>query len=91
MDLPLNGVCVPAHVLSFSNTKTQQVVLSFLFERFTFLLSAKGNITPAAEYNFYCDPDAAQIVLTQIGFSTKLICWETATTACGFQWVSHFT
>jgi len=33
-----------------------------------------GNITAAAEYNFYVDPEAAQMVL-QAGFTTTIVTW----------------
>ncbi|WP_127519841.1 nucleoside hydrolase [Mesorhizobium sp. Z1-4] len=33
-----------------------------------------GNITAAAEYNFYVDPEAAEIVL-QAGFNTTIVTW----------------
>ncbi|MFQ3585856.1 MAG: nucleoside hydrolase [Cyanobacteriota bacterium] len=37
--------------------------------------NALGNITPAAEFNFYVDPEAAQIVL-QAGFDVVLSPWD---------------
>lgn len=37
--------------------------------------NARGNITAAAEFNFYVDPDAAKLVL-RAGFEISLIPWE---------------
>ena len=35
----------------------------------------RGNITPAAEYNFYADPEAANVVL-QAGFDVTIVDWS---------------
>lgn len=40
--------------------------------------NALGNITPAAEYNFYTDPEAASLVLNS-GIPTTMVGWEMCT------------
>ncbi|XP_064650182.1 nucleoside hydrolase-like isoform X2 [Lineus longissimus] len=37
---------------------------------------AKGNITVSGEFNFRADPEAANIVLNQLGCPVTLVCWE---------------
>ncbi|XP_063840419.1 nucleoside hydrolase-like isoform X2 [Scylla paramamosain] len=38
--------------------------------------SGKGNITPSAEFNFHCDPDAAFVVLAKTSVPIRLTSWE---------------
>ena len=40
------------------------------------MLAGKGNITSNAEYNFYADPEAANVVLHELGCRISLIPWE---------------
>lgn len=40
---------------------------------------AIGNITKSAEFNFYSDPEAAQIVLSSLACPITLVPWETCT------------
>ncbi|GFY58183.1 probable uridine nucleosidase 2 [Trichonephila inaurata madagascariensis] len=47
-----------------------------------------GNTTDSAEYNFYCDPEAANIVLTEAQCPLRMVPWET-TMEYGIDW-DHF-
>ena len=44
--------------------------------------NSRGNITPAAEFNFYVDPEAAKVVLTA-GFRMTIVPWTPLTLADG--------
>ncbi|GFS70402.1 IU_nuc_hydro domain-containing protein [Trichonephila clavipes] len=44
-----------------------------------------GNTTDSAEYNFYCDPEAANIVLTEAQCPVRMVPWET-TMDYGIDW-----
>lgn len=52
------------------------------------IYSGIGNTTEVAEFNFYCDPEAANIILTEAECHITLVPWET-TMDYGIKWVSH--
>ena len=39
-------------------------------------VSGKGNISVSAEFNFYADPEAAYVVLNELGRTATLVSWE---------------
>lgn len=40
-------------------------------------IHGEGNVTPAAEFNFYCDPEAAHVMLTEASCPVLMVPWET--------------
>ncbi|OWF39748.1 Inosine-uridine preferring nucleoside hydrolase [Mizuhopecten yessoensis] len=40
-------------------------------------VQGKGNTSPAAEFNFHSDPEAAHVVLKEIGCPILMVPWET--------------
>ncbi|GBO13464.1 Uncharacterized protein C1683.06c, partial [Araneus ventricosus] len=61
-------------------------------ERIVFLggnYKGVGNTTESAEFNFYCDPEAAHIVLSEAQCPVQMVPWET-TMEYGIEWASSF-
>ncbi|CAL1278355.1 unnamed protein product [Larinioides sclopetarius] len=57
-------------------------------ERIVFLggnYKGVGNTTESAEFNFYCDPEAAHIVLSEAQCPVQMVPWET-TMEYGIEW-----
>ncbi|KFM62048.1 hypothetical protein X975_06533, partial [Stegodyphus mimosarum] len=44
-----------------------------------------GNVTETAEFNFYCDPESAHIIMTEADCPIFLVPWET-TIEHGIEW-----
>ena len=44
-----------------------------MLQRLLFIITGRGNITATAEFNFYCDPEAAMFVLHNYGGNIKLL------------------
>lgn len=44
--------------------------------------TGKGNMTAAAEFNFYYDPEAAHVTITQLGSPITLVPWEVCEKHC---------
>ncbi|XP_054720023.1 uncharacterized protein LOC129229688 [Uloborus diversus] len=47
-----------------------------------------GNATDTAEFNFYCDPESANIILTEAACSVVLVPWETVLEH-GMEWEDY--
>ena len=52
------------------------------------LVSGRGNVTMAAEFNFYADPEAAYVVLNNLRAPITMACWELCLKH-SLPWVSH--
>lgn len=53
-----------------------------------YVFAGVGNITPFAEFNFFCDPDAAFIVLEEAGIPIHLTPFEICLKDGTFPYVS---
>ena len=56
--------------------KNKSVCIRNCFLPIVSLPTGVGNITDTSEFNFYCDPESANIVLTELGCDITMACWE---------------
>lgn len=54
---------------------------------FVTLLAGKGNVRLAAEFNFFCDAEAARIVLEETQCPCQIVGWEVSGLQTKFSWV----
>jgi len=52
------------------------MMMAYFFWAIRCLCAGKGNVTSTAEFNFYADPEAANVVLNELHCSKTLVPWE---------------
>ena len=82
VDLHLHHEQFAVHILLYCT-------ISCIF-KFCFLAVGNMRHLGSAEFNFYVDPEAAYVLINELGpvCPVKLLTWETCTEQCALPWVS---